>query len=919
MKRQDEKTPEPLLEKLGVIIREHELAPLTRQDLVKKVKVALDEEAAENGETEDEQDFESMLPNPLRVLLPENEKAKEEIGGSFAEGEIEPPSPLMRSASNHNSGVLPSIWMEDLAPHLDVLESIEKGTSTSPSTMELSLREVQHLVLVIHGIGKHQDFQNECMSFDGTFGELSGGFYDFKSKFYEILGGVLKDLPLFVHFEGIEWHEAVREACNVEDVLKESAPDGVASLREYVTDTMIDGWLYLFPRFGQTIIDNVAYQLNEKYAYFMETHPGFTGPVSIFAHSLGSLITFDLLTRARTDITTPKLNFNVNVVFMAGSPLAYLQLCRGNLFDKMGVYRAQYFLPKSVRVVNMFHSNDPVAWRIGPLLAGDDKELQHVRNAVQLPFASDLEGEALDSIVIKFAELFNFSGDDAKADQDNCLRRPVDLCLPTSRYERVVELASAMSAHSAYWANSAVTMGVIMTLCEPLMPVLMAYRSKKVPVKIVPRRMKLDLSRDALLNENVMVEGHVRGFWTRRFLIMQEDGLYVFDKPLWEAVGKFQGEIDLAQSRIKFKSDDGTEVTLSGKETAELHPKALDFKIVAWDAVTYTITANSRAEAKWWIDGIQKVLRMVHRKNHPKMESDTETEGELETSTDEDDELADNNPGLFNLTRHGILHVSISSQWSGKSRRWFCLKRNSVMLRFYDSQPSNDPRRQIEIQTVNRIQTSKSQRLLRLVYQSGGSIAIRFSSEESWENWTETLQQFCGNASIEELILREDVFGNPSHHIRSDSAEQTVLSVAVTGFLIETEPNGNQEFANFVVSVMFENKEGTHVTRRFREFREFYNKLYKEVKSNGGDVKQLPALPQSSSFMSSASLDEGFLNRRVQQLNGFMKALAMISLVQKCHAWMDFLLRNEQARSRSRSNSQSLPDSYATPKEHSPD
>jgi hypothetical protein len=44
------------------------------------------------------------------------------------------------------------------------------------------------------------------------------------------------------------------------------------------------------------IINSVRKQLNAIYNMFMKRNPNFAGNVSIFAHSLGSVIVYDLLT-----------------------------------------------------------------------------------------------------------------------------------------------------------------------------------------------------------------------------------------------------------------------------------------------------------------------------------------------------------------------------------------------------------------------------------------------------------------------------------------------------------------------------------------------------------------------------------------------------------------------------------------------
>lgn len=53
---------------------------------------------------------------------------------------------------------------------------------------------------------------------------------------------------------------------------------------------------YQSPMYRKEIIDGVTRCLNLTYKKFIQSHPKFNGPVSIFAHSLGSVICYDILT-----------------------------------------------------------------------------------------------------------------------------------------------------------------------------------------------------------------------------------------------------------------------------------------------------------------------------------------------------------------------------------------------------------------------------------------------------------------------------------------------------------------------------------------------------------------------------------------------------------------------------------------------
>ncbi|GBG33656.1 Phospholipase DDHD1 [Hondaea fermentalgiana] len=1014
-----------------------------------------------------------------------------------------PPVRLARSTSDCNGGVLPNVWLEDLQPHFEMLQQHDEQqeqlaaseetpapaqtqtSNTFPDDMQISLREAHHLVLVVHGIGKHHDFKDASMSWDGSYGELSGGFYDFKSKFYEILGpsGALKNLPMMINFESIEWHEPLRESCNVEEVLKEAAPEGIASLREFVTEAMTDGLLYWSQRYGQSIIDSVAWQLNEKFKSFKETHPGFTGPVSIFAHSLGSIIIFDLLSRCRKDIRTPRLDFDVNVFFLAGSPLAYMHLCRGDLFDDGGTYIPSYFLPESVRVVNLFHINDPVAWRLGPLLVekklnqdkkakaenesgtdakedleGEEKRKQ-IREQVEatgvtvtLPHASEVDSLSLEEILLKFAELFHFTPDDATRSSKLHLR-PIDFGLPTSRYERVVELASATSAHSSYWGNTSLALGVIMTLCESLMPILLLYKQRGIRASVTPRRMQLSLSHPALAIEPVMEEGPVKGFWAQRFCVLQDDGLFLFDKDVQEAAGAKLTSIPLDRCQIRVKvlakdkgsgrdakasttptnassstssfwsssSSSSSSSSIASQQDAtnkdgQMPPRedtgtpstmqcpSEAFMLVVRDpsakgTVTYDISAKSQTIAQWWVDGIQQAQqaylysqgnleqaqqeqaqqeqhrprrhsmsnirtsasspgrsrmgsiasapdsahcdasnasnasdRPLHEDSDgddmsPKDESrddfadetnGTLTDGTLDedTAEDEDEGNEDNEEDdedeppsdLFDLVRYGNLVVNVSTQWTGKSTKWFALRRGADSINYFEREPKLQPIRQIDLTAVHLVQGSRMQRLLRLVYTGGGAINIRFTRDGVYERWHRLVSQHCVHARFEDLSIKKRSFHLPRSPLSDDdlaASEDVELSVAVTGYVICREPGTTSSFASYTINVMVaKSDEGAHVVRRYSDFKTFAKDLAKEldVKLGPNDVPVLPALPSSTLL---PTLQPSYLNRQVQKLHGYLSSLSKIKEVQGCSAWYAFLLRSDESPSRSRQRSSS--------------
>ena len=144
------------------------------------------------------------------------------------------------------------------------------------------------------------------------------------------------------------------------------------------------------------MIDIVSRELNLVVRKYRKL-TGFEGPISILSHSLGTVISWDILSHQMpadrteyTDGTTsakidskishpvdpnclngpntnhqyPKLEFEVVNNFMIGSPVAVFLMMR-NQHDAL---TEDIQLPGCRRVFNIFHPYDPVAYRIEPLI-----------------------------------------------------------------------------------------------------------------------------------------------------------------------------------------------------------------------------------------------------------------------------------------------------------------------------------------------------------------------------------------------------------------------------------------------------------------------------------------------------------------------------------------------------------------------
>ncbi|RMX66997.1 hypothetical protein DD238_002859 [Peronospora effusa] len=206
-----------------------------------------------------------------------------------------------------------------------------------PSTIRL--RSFNHLVFVIHGIGQHIDFRDgEFKSWNGETG-IEGGNHAFRDIFRTMLETTFQNIPMALEMQSIEWHEDLHEPTGLDNIFDLISPEGASAyvldhfrvgviyqktrIREFNKETFMDVLYYLSPRYGQLIVDSVTKQLNEKYRVFINEHPGWDGKVSIFAHSLGSMISYDILTHKSGEIASngvrfPGLEFEVDNFFGVG-------------------------------------------------------------------------------------------------------------------------------------------------------------------------------------------------------------------------------------------------------------------------------------------------------------------------------------------------------------------------------------------------------------------------------------------------------------------------------------------------------------------------------------------------------------------------------------------------------------------------
>ena len=238
-------------------------------------------------------------------------------------------------------------------------------------------REIEHLILVTHGIGQRLGLRMESVNFIHDVNVLRQtlkSVYE-TSPDLQALNSEVDKLPrnCRVQVLPVVWRHLLdfpkqsfkqnRREQDLTDAdafgddeeypsLNDITVEGVPAIRNLITDLALDILLYQ-SAYREHISGIVQRECNRIFELFMQRNPHFNGKVSLIGHSLGSAILFDILCRQkeadktisrgryrsrsqRTVATPPKdqkqeigLTFDVEDFFCLGSPLGLYQMLKG--------------------------------------------------------------------------------------------------------------------------------------------------------------------------------------------------------------------------------------------------------------------------------------------------------------------------------------------------------------------------------------------------------------------------------------------------------------------------------------------------------------------------------------------------------------------------------------------------------------
>ncbi|PGH01179.1 hypothetical protein GX51_05375 [Blastomyces parvus] len=238
-------------------------------------------------------------------------------------------------------------------------------------------REIDHLILVTHGIGQRLGLRLDSINFvhdvnalrktmksvyaaspdlQALNSQVDSELKNCRVQVLPVCWRHLLDFPkqgLKQHRKELDLADADKMAAEDEHYpsLADITLEGVPAVRNLITDLAMDVLLYQ-SAYREHIAGIVQRECNRIYKLFKDRNPTFKGSVSLCGHSLGSAILFDILCRQPTDSGQLKppnrdskrsknrtsenqqpeaflLDFECADFFCLGSPIALFQMLKG--------------------------------------------------------------------------------------------------------------------------------------------------------------------------------------------------------------------------------------------------------------------------------------------------------------------------------------------------------------------------------------------------------------------------------------------------------------------------------------------------------------------------------------------------------------------------------------------------------------
>ena len=297
--------------------------------------------------------------------------------------------------------------------------------------------EPTDLILVIHGIGQKLSERVESFHFTHSINAFRRQVHieleadTVKPWIRQGLGGIMV-LPINWRSkiqleEGASMPDPNREETSKtthnEFTLKDITEESIPAVRNLISDVLLDIPYYM-SHHKPKMIEAVIMEANRVYRLWCNNNPNFhqTGRVHIVAHSLGSVMSLDILTKQPTklpkqlDFKTSKIRtdmfeFDTKNLFFAGSPVGlFLYINRAPLLPRKGREKpgadgednmagvtgevGTFGCLAIDNLYNIMHYIDPIAYRLNA--------------AVDVDYAAALQPATVPSTAVTWPQYFGF-------------------------------------------------------------------------------------------------------------------------------------------------------------------------------------------------------------------------------------------------------------------------------------------------------------------------------------------------------------------------------------------------------------------------------------------------------------------------------------------------------------------------------
>ncbi|OQR93690.1 hypothetical protein THRCLA_08371 [Thraustotheca clavata] len=311
-------------------------------------------------------------------------------------------------------------------------------------------RNIKHLIFLVHGVGASYDKKKHGRGaiFEQAQ-ELQKSSDELIEKYFS------KDDMDSIMFIPVDWSTVFDEmGDNLHKTFDRMALDTIPNIREISNELLSDIPVYMVRQ--KQVLRYVAKIMNNCYRLYMRTHPTYQGDITVLSHSLGGVISYDLLSMQSDDIDPSlKLDFEPARYIQFGAPTGFFLGLHGNMHGHSMV------LPNLDNMYNVYHPLDPIAYRLEPLidLSSDIIPAYNI---------DAMDGKAPFHVRLQtWAENLSLSKDSNQSDKNcgaseltievmKCMNSKferLDFALPASTMDTSLSMVGALKAHTSYWNN----------------------------------------------------------------------------------------------------------------------------------------------------------------------------------------------------------------------------------------------------------------------------------------------------------------------------------------------------------------------------------------------------------------------------------------------------------------------------------